>query len=82
MGRSAIDLTGIVFGRWTVIKRDSSKNADPHVYWVCECSCGNSNSVPSTALRNGKSKGCINCRLPRCELCIKIHREKHRKISE
>ena len=36
MGRPAIDLTGQVFTRLTVIKRVNNAN-DGHAKWLCKC---------------------------------------------
>ncbi|MBE6725125.1 MAG: hypothetical protein E7576_08055 [Ruminococcaceae bacterium] len=47
------DLTGSVFGRWTVIK-PSTKTS----YFVCECSCGIIKDVRRDHLLSGKSKSC------------------------
>jgi hypothetical protein len=59
-GRSAIDLTGRVCGRWTVISRDHSKPGQ--MYWLCKCECGTVRIVQGGDLRNGGSKGCKQCR--------------------
>lgn len=49
------DLTGLTFGRWTVIKRDGCKSPPR---WWCYCSCGVRASVPGHSLRKGISKSC------------------------
>ena len=51
-----IDLTGMKFGRLTVIRKSDKKASK--AYWVCECECGNVREVASSSLRNGKSKSC------------------------
>lgn len=54
-----IDLTGQEFGRLKVISHDLSKQAHKNkAYWICQCSCGNTVSVCSEELRNGKTKSC------------------------
>lgn len=50
------DLTGSVFGRWSVIKRD--KSASRSNMWICKCTCGSESSVNGTDLRNGSTKSC------------------------
>lgn len=52
-----IDLTGKRFGRWTVIKRDTSKLVG-NSRWVCRCDCGNIKAVRSPYLIKGASKSC------------------------
>lgn len=57
-----IDLTGRVYGNWTVIARakEVSKN-----HWLCQCACGNQRKIVAATFTQGRSKscGCIN-RLP------------------
>lgn len=52
------DLTGMKFGRLTVLREDGRSN-DGHVKWLCKCECGNLVSVISRDLRRGQqSCGC------------------------
>ena len=55
----AIDLTGQVFGRWTVLERDYSSPGQG-ARWICKCSCSNGTirSVKSQSLRSGRSQSC------------------------
>lgn len=55
------DLTGRVFGRWTVIERSAKRK------WLCICDCGNRVSVYGTNLTSGKSRscGCLSVELAR-----------------
>lgn len=50
------DLTGVTFGRWTVLgfSHAVKKNAQ----WFCQCSCGTKRIVPYAVLSTGKSKSC------------------------
>lgn len=60
MGK-VIDLTGQIFGKWTVIKQDLNPPRKGHgAYWLCQCACGNPQllSVASYELRSGHSKSC------------------------
>ena len=55
-----IDITGLRFGKWTVISRsdvrgDGEKSV---VHWHCICDCGNAILVKGVSLRNGSSKSC------------------------
>lgn len=52
-----IDLTGKVFERLTVKRRDDTKNKRV-IYWICECSCGKTCSVSGGQLSGGKTKSC------------------------
>lgn len=56
-----IDLTGMRFGRLTVIREDEkSKNGDCR--WLCHCDCGEYKIIYGTALKRGltNSCGCLN----------------------
>ena len=57
----AIDETGNIYGKLTVLQRDFSKpNSQKNAYWLCQCECGNKVIVKGTKLRNGQqSCGCI-----------------------
>jgi hypothetical protein len=54
VGRKAVDITNMVFGRLHVIEQvqKNSKNAK----WKCVCSCGKETVVESQKLRMGKTK--------------------------
>lgn len=60
-GRKTIDLTGKVFGNWTVLGRDYENDKLGKIMWFCQCSCGNVRSVIGQALRNGTSTQCRDC---------------------
>ena len=51
------DLTGMNFGRLTVLYR-SGINKDGHALWHCRCSCGNESDVASNNLLNGHVHSC------------------------
>lgn len=53
-----VDITGKVFGKWTVLERDSKD----HKKWICKCECGTIKSVDGYSLRTGQTQscGCIN----------------------
>ena len=52
-----IDLTGQVFGEWTVIER-ATGHPRGKTYWKCRCSCGIERDVQGYSLRTGKSQSC------------------------
>lgn len=56
MGKPLADITGQVFGRLTVLKRDSFANGKTR--WLCRCECGQSTVVIGQLLRNGKTRSC------------------------
>lgn len=60
MGRPVKDLTGLQFGRLTVLERDTSypSGAGKSAYWKCLCSCGNIKSVRSDKLTNQITQSC------------------------
>lgn len=51
------DLTGMVFGRLTVIEQHGMTK-DRHILWKCECECGKYKNVSSRELRMGHTKSC------------------------
>lgn len=51
-----IDLTGQIFGRWTVISL--VENSDYVKKWNCLCSCGNNGQINSSSLKRGLSSSC------------------------
>ena len=50
------DLTGATFGRLTVIERAANRNK--HVYWRCQCECGNEVEVRADSLTRGPTVSC------------------------
>lgn len=57
MGRVAKDLTGMKFGRLTVIGR-CGQTSSGNAKWECECECGNSTVSQSFHLRSGQTQSC------------------------
>lgn len=53
----AKDLTGMTFGRLTVIERIGS-NKLRHALWLCQCECGNQKIISCANLMSGKSNSC------------------------
>lgn len=52
------DLTGKIFGEWTVLRFDSRTKKNNDIKWFCKCSCGTEKPVYANVLRQGKSKSC------------------------
>ena len=52
-----IDLTGQVFGRWTVTGRTENQHKDD-TSWLCRCECGTERIVSGHSLRTRRSKSC------------------------
>ena len=57
-GRKEIDMLGQTFGRLKVIKKSDKTNNSGHIYWLCECECGNMTEVSGVNLRNGSIQSC------------------------
>lgn len=58
----AQDLTGRTFGHWRVLYRTDQRPRDTHVYYVCECSCGEQAHVRGANLTGGHTSRCVRCR--------------------
>lgn len=54
--KSKFNLTGRVFGRLTVIRREGSIHGGRS--WLCQCECGNRKIVRSYCLSKGETKSC------------------------
>lgn len=66
------DLTGMKFGKWTVIGLAPS-NKDNRKMWYCKCDCGTEKSVQGRSLRGGSSKACGRCNEERIERIVKLN---------
>jgi hypothetical protein len=77
MGK-AIDMTGMVFGKLTVIKRDKNPPKKNNSWWICQCECGNIKSYPRPWLIKGSIKSC-GCQQHKTHL---RHRKTHLKEYE
>ena len=59
MSKRSLNLTGIKFGKLTVIELDKNKKGKKgQIYWVCKCECGNNKSILGECLKSGVSKHC------------------------
>lgn len=54
------DLTGMRFGKLTIIKRGTNRVSGnrKRATWVCECDCGEKKTIFATHLIQGRSKSC------------------------
>jgi hypothetical protein len=52
------DLTGLKFGKLTVIKLDHRGKNNSGYYWLCLCDCGKEKVIAGSHLRNGNTKSC------------------------
>lgn len=54
------DITGDVFGGWTVLRFAGSRKVDgiSRRFWECRCVCGATSEILSTSLFNGNTKSC------------------------
>ncbi len=59
MANHRIDMTGLVFGKWTVLSFD--KGIKNRSFWNCRCECGNTRSIRGDSLRDGGSVQCTSC---------------------
>lgn len=50
------DLTGMRFGKLTVLTFDGIENSK--AYWLCQCDCGNQTRVITASLMNGSTQSC------------------------
>lgn len=55
--KSAVEIQGKKFGRWTVIRREEN-NARNRTVWLCKCDCGTERKVLGSVLKNGRSRSC------------------------
>lgn len=53
-----VDLTGLRFGKLTVIRATPKRSSSGDVYWECQCDCGNIDIVNGRSLRSSQQKSC------------------------
>ena len=59
MGMPLKDVTGMTFGRWTVLEKSNKKRKNSrNTYWTCRCICGTVKDVLGPELIGGHSKSC------------------------
>ena len=71
-GRSCVhsDLTGMVFGEWTVLRFDERPGG--RTKWVCRCTCGVERAVAGIHLVRGASRSC-GCFRPKLKRKARDH---------
>lgn len=52
------DLSGALFGMWTVLSRSYPNNSKNESVWNCRCACGNERRVDRSQLVCGRSNSC------------------------
>jgi hypothetical protein len=52
------DLTGLRFGRLTVLRRTDRKSKDRNIYWSCACDCGKEVEILGRSLYRGATVSC------------------------
>lgn len=52
------DLTGLKFGKLTVLYPTDERNASGCIKWMCQCECGKQKTIAGTDLKSGKIKSC------------------------
>lgn len=55
---NGIDETGKRYGKLLVLERSQEKNDKTHIFWKCQCDCGNTCVINGTYLRAGVSTNC------------------------
>lgn len=77
-----IDITGQVFGRWTVLERCGTDTHRRSI-WACECRCGAIKPVNGDSLRRGLSRscGCLVLDMNQMNLLSKEELKLRRKVG-
>lgn len=73
-----IDLTGVRFGKLTVLEKSDKKSK--RVSWVCECDCGNIVTVSATNLTQGNTMSCGCYRIEKLVQMNTTHGESHTRL--
>lgn len=63
---TSIDLTGLTFGKLTVLERSKNPALRKEAKWLCICECGRESIVFSSNLRTGHTTSC-GCNINRIE---------------
>ena len=53
-----IDLTGMRFGSFTVLRRGARREGSTNAFWDVRCDCGTNKTIIGNCLTKGKSKSC------------------------
>jgi len=58
LGHKPSNLTGLKFSNLKVKRLDSTKIGRKHIFWICDCKCGNTVSVTTGHLKSGNTTSC------------------------
>ena len=70
-----VDMSGQIFGRLTVIRRNGTRGSG--ALWLCRCECGNEVTVARSELKRGQSKSCGCLRSERLRVRAIARNTKH-----
>ena len=77
MGAHALDLTGKIYNRLTVLYRVAN-NKNGQVVWLCQCRCGSPPlPVLATSLYSGNTQSCGCLRIERVAVAMSLTHTKH-----
>ena len=70
----ALDLTGKIFNRWTVLHRVEQPKILKRkcTYWACKCTCGTKKIIPTHHLTHSMSKSCGCLKLELAKQCCGV----------
>lgn len=79
-----LDLTGMVFGLWTVVATTDRRNSAGGTYYACRCACGTEREVLSRKLRRGLSGscGCVTSRKRQHSAAARVEARKDREAAQ
>ena len=78
--KSPADLTGLRFGKWTVLKYAGKKSSKR--MWLCRCDCGVQKQVQHYNLTEGHSKKCQQCQYVRYGISSTELYERWRRLRQ
>ena len=62
LGAKSRDLSGRVFGWWTVLTREVDPRGTQGYRWICQCRCGKEQLISGARLESKVTTCCRNCR--------------------
>jgi hypothetical protein len=65
MSRKLIDITGMTFGEWTVLRYCPALSTKERHFWEARCGCGATAILRGDSLRSGGTNQCAACSLER-----------------
>lgn len=70
------DLTGMRFGKLTVLRRDKNNDNQGKPKWICKCDCGGEKSVRSSVLIRGECRTCNQCKQNTSPFHVRTHKNR------